>query len=102
MTRTQAVCLAALATLVLGGVYFTRTGHAPAGQPKLVELKASSLSTLQAGFNRESVKLRVILLLSPTRPTCLERASAVEDGLDRHPGSKIVRCPLCEPMLSPD
>jgi len=75
MTRTQAVCLAALATLVLGGVYLTRTGHAPAGQPKLMELKASSLSTLQAGFNRESGKLRVILLLSPTCPTCLEGAS---------------------------
>jgi len=102
MTRTQAVCLAALATLVLGGVYFTRTGHAPAGQPKLVELKASSLSTLQAGFNRESGKLRVILLLSPTCPTCLEGASAVEDVLKRHPDSKIVVFAVWEPMLSTD
>jgi hypothetical protein len=102
MTRTQAVCLAALAALVLGGVYFTRTGHAPAGQPRLVELKASSLSTLQAGFNRESGKLRVILLLSPTCPTCLEGASAVEDVLKRHPDSQIVVFAVWEPMLSTD
>jgi len=102
MTRTQAVCLTALATLVLGGVYFARTGHAPAGQPKLVELKASSLSTLQAGFNHESGKLRVILLLSPTCPTCLEGASAVEDVLKRHPDSQIVVFAIWEPMLSTD
>jgi hypothetical protein len=102
VTSTQAVCLAALATLVLGGVYFTRTGHAPPGQPKLVELKASSLSTLQSGFNRESGKLRVILLLSPTCPTCLEGASAVEDVLKRHPDSQIVVFAVWEPMLSTD
>jgi hypothetical protein len=102
MTRTRAVCLAVLATLVLGAVYFTRTGHAPAGQPKLVELNAASLSTLQAGFNRESGKLRVILLLSPTCPTCLEGASAVEDVLKRHPDSRIVVFAVWEPMLSTD
>jgi len=102
MTRTQAVCLAVLVTLVVGVVYFARTGHAPAGQPKLVELKATSLSTLQAGFNRESGKFRVILLLSPTCPTCLEGASAVEDVLKRHPDSRIVVFAVWEPMLSTD
>ena len=96
------VCLAVLVTLVLGGVYYTRTGHAPAGQSKLVELKGASISTLQAGFNRESGKLRVILLLSPTCPTCLEGASAVEDVLKRHPDSQIVVFAVWEPMLSTD
>jgi thiol-disulfide isomerase/thioredoxin len=102
MTRTQAVCLTALVTLILGGVYFTRTGRAPAGQPKLVELKASSRSNLQAGFNRESGKLRVILLLSPTCPTCLAGASAVDDVLKRHPDGRIVVFAVWEPMLSTD
>lgn len=102
MTRTPAVCLAVLVTLVLGGVYVTRHGRTPAGQPQLVELKKTSLSTLQAGFNRESGKLRVILLLSPMCPTCLEGASAVEDVLKRHPDSRIVVFAVWEPMLSTD
>lgn len=102
MTRTQGVLLTALATLLLGGVYFTRSGHVPTGQPKLVELKTSSLANLQTGFNRESGKLRVILLLSPTCPTCLEGASAVEDVLKRHPNSPIVVFAVWEPMLSTD
>jgi thiol-disulfide isomerase/thioredoxin len=102
MTRTQAVCLAVLAALVVGVVYFRRTGHAPAGQPQLVELRATSLSTLQDGFNRESGKLRVILLLSPTCPTCLQGASAVEEVLKRHPDSRIVVFAVWEPMLSTD
>ncbi len=51
---------------VVGGVYFTRARHAPAGQPAMVEVNAATLSTLQAEFNRTSDQLRVILLLSPT------------------------------------
>lgn len=52
--------------VILGAVYFTRTGHAPTGQSSLVELNGSTLSALQAEFNRTSDELRVILLLSPT------------------------------------
>jgi hypothetical protein len=65
MKRTWSIVLAAIGVLILGAVYFTRTGHAPAGQPSLVELNGSTLSALQAEFNRTSDKLRVILLLSP-------------------------------------
>ena len=42
--------------MVLGGIYFTRTGHAPAGQPPLVEINGAALSALQAEFNRTSDK----------------------------------------------
>jgi hypothetical protein len=65
MKRTSAIVLAA-AVVVLGGIYFTRTSHAPAGQPPLVEMNSAMLSALQAEFNRTSAELRVILLLSPT------------------------------------
>ena len=66
MKRTWSIVLAAAVVVILGAVYFTRTGHAPAGQPSLVEMNSSTLSALQAEFNRTSDKLRVILLLSPT------------------------------------
>ncbi len=66
MKRTWSIVLAASVVVVLGGVYFTRTGHAPAGQLPLVEMNTSALSALQSEFNRTSADLRVILLLSPT------------------------------------
>jgi hypothetical protein len=66
MKRTWSIVLAAVVVAVLGGIYLTRTGHAPAGQPTLVEINGSTLSALQAEFNRTSADLRVILLLSPT------------------------------------
>jgi hypothetical protein len=53
--------------LAIGGIfYLTRPGHAPAGQPPLVEITGPSLAALQAEFNRTSSSLRIILLLSPT------------------------------------
>ena len=66
MKRTWSIVLAAASVVILGGIYFTRTSHAPAGQPPLVEMNGATLSALQAEFNRTSDKLRVILLLSPT------------------------------------
>lgn len=66
MKRTWAIILAAVLVVVLAGVYFSRTGHAPLGQPELVEMNSSTLATLQAEFNRTPASLRVILLLSPT------------------------------------
>ncbi len=66
MKRTLSIVLAAAVMVILGAVYFTRKGHAPASQPPLVEINGSMLSALQSEFNRTSDKLRVILLLSPT------------------------------------
>lgn len=66
MKRTWLIVLAAAATVSLGDIYLTRTGHAPASQPSLVELNGAALSELQTEFNRTSANLRVILLLSPT------------------------------------
>ena len=66
MKRTLSIVLVTAALVTLGGVYFTRTGHAPEGQPALVEMNDSTLSALEVEFNRTSDKLRVILLLSPT------------------------------------
>jgi hypothetical protein len=66
MKRTWSIVLAAVAVVILAAFYFMRTGHAPAGQPALVEMNGATLSALQAEFNRTSDKLRVILLLSPT------------------------------------
>ena len=66
MKRTWSIILAAVAMVVLVAIYSTRTGHAPTGQPSLIQMDSSALSALQAEFNRSSASLRIILLLSPT------------------------------------
>jgi hypothetical protein len=66
MKGTWPIVFAAMVVVVLGGIYVTRTGHAPASQPPLVEINGSTLSALQAEFNRTPANVRVILLLSPT------------------------------------
>jgi hypothetical protein len=66
MKRTWTILLATAAAVVFGGIYFSRIGHAPVGQPPLVEINSATLSTLQSEFNQTSANLRVILLLSPT------------------------------------
>jgi hypothetical protein len=66
MKRIWIIVLAAVLALLVTGAYFSWPGHAPAGQPVLVELDSPALSALQTEFNRTSGSLRVILLLSPT------------------------------------
>jgi hypothetical protein len=66
MKRGRSIVLAAVAVVVLGGIYFTRTGDAPADQPSLVEVNNATLAAMRDEFNRTADKLRVILLLSPT------------------------------------
>lgn len=102
MTRKQTAGLSLALILIAGLFYFTRASYVPAGQPELMELKANSLPTLRAEFNREPSNLRIILLLSPTCPTCLEGASAIEEVLKRHPDGQITVFAVWEPMLSTD
>ena len=66
MKRALAIGLAAVLVVALAGLYYMRAGHAPAGQPALVEMNSRVLSGLQADFNRAPSSVRVVLLLSPT------------------------------------
>jgi hypothetical protein len=66
MTRALGLGLGALLAAVLVGVYLSRAGHAPVGQPALEVMDSKALSGLQAEFNRTASGIRVILLLSPT------------------------------------
>lgn len=59
------VAIAILLALALGWAVLG-PGQAPAGQPPLVILDQTSLDALRADFDRDSSKIRVVLLLSPT------------------------------------
>jgi len=66
-TRNSLVVLLAILAVALAAViYISIPGHAPSGQPALVDLNPRLLAELQADFNRASSGLRVVLLISPT------------------------------------
>jgi hypothetical protein len=66
MKRVLGLGLATVLAAVLVGVYLSRAGHAPVGQPAVTVMDNQALSGLQAEFNRTASGIRVILLLSPT------------------------------------
>ncbi len=59
------VAVTAIVLLVAARFYFSEH-QVPAGQPPLADLNGGSLDTLKSDFNRNSDRVRVILLLSPT------------------------------------
>jgi len=66
MKRTWTISLCVLLAVAGGALYLAMAGHAPAGQPPLVEIDSQALSNLRVEFNRAASDTRVILLLSPT------------------------------------
>ena len=104
MRRTGWVLIGLAAVLIalLAGYYFSQTESASAAQPPLTTMDSQELSGLQAEFDSASSSVRVILLLSPTCPTCLRGASAVGEILQRHSESPVAVFAVWEPILPTD
>ena len=66
MKLALTISLIAVLVMAIAGLYSTRSGHVPMGQPPLVEMNSRLLSALQEDFNQAPSSVRVILLLSPT------------------------------------
>jgi hypothetical protein len=64
--RTVAVLASAAVVLLVAARFYLGGHQVPAGQPTLCDLTGGSLDTLKSDFNRNSDRVRVILLLSPT------------------------------------
>jgi len=82
--------------------YFAVGHQAPSGQPKLLAITPQTLSQFETDFNGSANVERVVLLMSPTCPVCLEGSSRVDSILQRHPESKIRIFAVWEPMLPTD
>jgi hypothetical protein len=92
--------VAAILVLVLR---YTAAGHqTPPGQPQLLVITPTSLPQFMQAFNRYPDAERVVLLMSPTCPVCLEGSSAVGRILRGHPGIGIRVFAVWEPMLPTD
>lgn len=74
----------------------------PHGQPPLAEITPQTLSQARQEFNASVDSERVVLLLSPTCPVCVQGSSVVNDILSRHPGNKVRVIAIWEPMLPTD
>jgi hypothetical protein len=98
-TTTVAV---GLVSIFLIGHYTSKAASAPAGQPAMVEINDQTLLTLKTEFNRTSAGNRVILLLSPTCPTCLQGSSAIENVLKNQVTNSVAVFAVWEPMLPTD
>jgi len=94
------------AIMVVAGLLIVRyfaVGHqTPSGQPNLRAITPQTLPQFEADFNGSAGVERVVLLMSPTCPVCLEGSSSVDAILKRHPESKIRIFAVWEPMLPTD
>ncbi|HKR27094.1 MAG TPA: hypothetical protein VJS11_06550 [Acidobacteriaceae bacterium] len=82
---------------------YLASGHqTPPGQPQLLAITPESLPQFTQEFNRSANVERVVLLMSPTCPVCLEGSSAVQAILRDHPGDDIRVFAVWEPMLPTD
>jgi hypothetical protein len=67
MTRRRLVWLTVLFAIAGSVAWYLFGGRSvPPGQPPLLTLDVSSLSTLRQDFNRDGDKVRIVALLSPT------------------------------------
>ena len=66
MNRKRILWIAA-ALVILGVAYYLYGGSStPAGQPPLVSLNSSNISTLKDAFNSSASSVRLLVMLSPT------------------------------------
>ena len=76
--------------------------NTPSGQAQLMTITPESLQQFVQDFNRSAGAERVVLLMSPTCPVCLDGSSQVEAIIERHAGKNIRVFAVWEPMLPTD
>ena len=76
------------------GITNVHCGHTSSREQSLMQLKEE--------FIASQGSQRVLLLLSPTCPVCVEGSSVVIDVLRRHPARKIRVLAIWEPILPTD
>jgi hypothetical protein len=102
MKRKWIVFGAALAVFVIAFVAVAAGHQTPSGQPPLANLNRQSLAQLRQEFNASPDSERVLLLLSPTCPVCVEGSSVVNKVLKQHPAGNIRVLVIWEPILPTD
>lgn len=92
----------ALAAFLVMFLLVAARHQTPSGQPPLANVTEHSLPQLRQEFNAYQDSERVVLLLSPTCPVCVQGSSVVNSILSHHPGNKIHVFAIWEPILPTD
>lgn len=100
--RKWTIFAAAIAVFVAIFLYIAVRHQTPPGQPPLANLTEQSLALLQQEFNASASSERVLLLLSPTCPVCVQGSSDVNAVLKRHPDGNVRVFAIWEPILPTD
>ncbi len=82
--------------------YLFGPGTVPEGQPPLLSIDSASVARLQADFNQAADRIRVVAILSPTRPESLAGASALQALLTEFEGAPILVQVIWEPQADSD
>jgi hypothetical protein len=82
--------------------YLFGPGTVPEGQPPLLSVDAASVARVQADFNQATDRIRVVAILSPTRPESLDGASALQSLLTEFEGAPILVQVIWEPQVESD
>jgi hypothetical protein len=103
MAKRYWIGIGVVAAILILVFRYAAAGHqTPPGQPPLLVITPQSLSQFTQAFNRYPNAERVVLLMSPTCPVCLEGSSAVDRILAGQPGDNIRVFAVWEPMLPTD
>ena len=103
MTKRKWIILATVLAASVVAFWAVAARHeTPREQPPLAEITQQTLSQVRQQFNSSLDSQRVVLLLSPTCPVCVEGSSVVNDILRRHPENKVRVMAIWEPMLPTD
>jgi hypothetical protein len=82
--------------------YLYGPGTVPEGQPPLLSVDSSTVARLQTDFNQASDRIRVVAVLSPTRPDSLAAATALQSLLLEFEGAPILVQVIWEPQADSD
>lgn len=103
MAKKYWVLLGISAAILMMMIRDFSAGHrTPPGQPQLLAITPQSLPQFAEEFNRSANVKRVVLLLSPTCPVCLEGSSKINAILQRNPESDVRVFAVWGPMLPTD
>jgi hypothetical protein len=103
MAKKYSILLGVAVVALVLLVRLLAVGHeTPSGQSQLMAITPQSLPQFVQEFNQSAEAERVVLLMSPTCPVCLDGSSQVEAILERHAAGNIRVFAVWEPMLPTD
>jgi hypothetical protein len=97
------ILLLILAAVLGAGAFYLYAGSSvPQGQPEMVRLTPANFGALRDAFNAARDQPRLVVLMAPTCPVCLQGASALQRVLTAQSDPRLRVFVVWEPVLATD